>query len=64
MKKQSKNQSNTKKTTKIIFNPKSNVIYQNIVTDTNNKPLGKIIIENNKKNKNFLEVNFNANNHN
>ena len=35
MQKQSQNQSNTKKNTKIIFNPKSNVMYQDVLT--NNK---------------------------
>lgn len=35
MQKQSQNQSNTKKNTKIIFNPKSNILYQDVLT--NNK---------------------------
>ena len=41
MKKQSKNQSNTKKNTKIIFNPKSNILYQDVLI--NNKGTKSIL---------------------
>lgn len=53
MKKQSKNQSNTKKNTKIIFNPKSNILYQDVLT--NNKGTKSVLtIKNDSKDPAFI----------
>lgn len=53
MQKQSKNQSNTKKNTKIIFNPKSNILYQDVLT--NNKGTKSVLtIKNDSKDPAFI----------